>query len=292
MNDSDDASDPLLNGACVDDQLVDDLHNWEYYTENFDCAQGDFDHPPVEESLRGSHSAPTHSQACVGNVNSKTRHIRSRYQVHDNIIHGESEGRASSWPALVPYSGQANAAQPTHQTLEASKPQRRTSTPEAFTECKQDTSDARSSATMDDVDPDDTSPINFSYHDSQPHPSRSDHGCPTNHAAHTNILNQFSMPFVPAAAGVTVPSEVASVAHGQNNITQRPASPLSLLRQQSARLKPLSGYNYFFRDERNNIVSHMRQLGDALPDPVSDFSSGKMEQLLHEHWYVQSATVP
>jgi hypothetical protein len=122
MNDSDDASDPLLNGASVDDQLVDDLHNWEYYTEHFDCAQLYFDHPPEEQGLRGSHSAPTHSQAYVGEESSNARHIGTIYQVRGNIAHGESERCAHSRPALVPYSEEANAVQRFTQTLRRHPP--------------------------------------------------------------------------------------------------------------------------------------------------------------------------
>jgi len=48
-------------------------------------------------------------------------------------------------------------------------------------------------------------------------------------------------------------------------------------------IKPLTAFNYFYRDERNNIVGS----GDAanLPPPMKDFSESKKQQLLHEHWY-------
>jgi hypothetical protein len=72
----------------------------------------------------------------------------------------------------------------------------------------------------------------------------------------------------------------------QTMATRRSGSPLSLLREQTPRCKPLTGYNYFYRDEKNNIVQHLQQPGDPLPDPVCDFSTHKMEQLLHQHWYV------
>jgi hypothetical protein len=78
----------------------------------------------------------------------------------------------------------------------------------------------------------------------------------------------------------------------QSMATYRSASPLSLLRQQTQLCKPLTGYNYFYRDEKNNIVQHLQQHGDPLPDPVCDFSAHKMDELLHQRWYVFSAAAP
>jgi len=62
--------------------------------------------------------------------------------------------------------------------------------------------------------------------------------------------------------------------HPQRTTASQPPLPL---------LKPLSAFNYFYRDERNNIVGS----GDAsnLPPPVNDFSEAKLNMLLHEHWY-------
>jgi hypothetical protein len=51
--------------------------------------------------------------------------------------------------------------------------------------------------------------------------------------------------------------------------------------------KPLKVYNYFYRDERDNIVNGMQNHGDPLPPPVSDFSQSKYEHLLHQRWYVR-----
>lgn len=47
-------------------------------------------------------------------------------------------------------------------------------------------------------------------------------------------------------------------------------------------LKPLTAYNYFFRDERDNIVDNVDST--QLPLPVSDFSPQKQQRLLHQHW--------
>lgn len=50
----------------------------------------------------------------------------------------------------------------------------------------------------------------------------------------------------------------------------------------NAIIKPMNAYNYFFRDERYNII-HWR--GKGLPSPVSDWSAEKQQSLLFEHWY-------
>jgi hypothetical protein len=51
-------------------------------------------------------------------------------------------------------------------------------------------------------------------------------------------------------------------------------------------LKPFTSYNYFYRDERKNIVQNFTKEDDQLPPPVSDFTRTKLDALLHEHWYV------
>jgi len=67
--------------------------------------------------------------------------------------------------------------------------------------------------------------------------------------------------------------------------TQRiaPSQPQQSQQQQPPPIKPLTAFNYFYRDERNNIVSG----GDTtkFPSPVSDFSESKLRQLLHERWH-------
>ena len=50
-------------------------------------------------------------------------------------------------------------------------------------------------------------------------------------------------------------------------------------------LPPLSPYNYFFRDERNNIVSQISNETDPLPPPLSEVSVSKLQNLLHQHWF-------
>jgi hypothetical protein len=51
-------------------------------------------------------------------------------------------------------------------------------------------------------------------------------------------------------------------------------------------LKPLSAYNYFFRDERDNIVFNFTNDNAPLALPVCDFTHTKMHALLYQHWYV------
>ena len=50
-------------------------------------------------------------------------------------------------------------------------------------------------------------------------------------------------------------------------------------------LPPLTSYNYFFRDERDNIVSQIRNDTDPLPSPLSEVSVAKLQDLLSQHWY-------
>lgn len=51
-------------------------------------------------------------------------------------------------------------------------------------------------------------------------------------------------------------------------------------------LRPLSPYNYYYRDERDNIVNNLKQPGDPLPPPISDQSQEKLESLLFQRWFV------
>jgi hypothetical protein len=48
-------------------------------------------------------------------------------------------------------------------------------------------------------------------------------------------------------------------------------------------IKPMTAYNYFFRDERCSIV---QWTGEGLPPPVADWSDDKQRALLCEHWFV------
>jgi hypothetical protein len=51
-------------------------------------------------------------------------------------------------------------------------------------------------------------------------------------------------------------------------------------------LKPLNAYNYFFRDERDNMVRGKYGADGSLPQPIQDWSDEKKRKLLREHWYM------
>jgi hypothetical protein len=63
-------------------------------------------------------------------------------------------------------------------------------------------------------------------------------------------------------------------------------APTTTERMPAIMIKPLTAYNYFYRDERDNIVNGMKHKGDPLPPPLDDFGAEKMETLLYQHWYV------
>jgi hypothetical protein len=51
-------------------------------------------------------------------------------------------------------------------------------------------------------------------------------------------------------------------------------------------LKPLSPYNFYYRDERDNIIQNMQHPEDPLPPPISDQNQEKLESLLFQRWFV------
>jgi hypothetical protein len=58
-------------------------------------------------------------------------------------------------------------------------------------------------------------------------------------------------------------------------------------------LRPLTPYNYYFCDERANILQGLTSTADdvlvsdvAFPAAVADFSFTKMHAFLYEHWYI------
>lgn len=70
------------------------------------------------------------------------------------------------------------------------------------------------------------------------------------------------------------------------NLQNQSVPPYQQMNNNSLLLKPLTPYNYFYRDERDNIVLQISDEHDPLPPPVSDFSIEKMQHLLKQHWYV------
>jgi hypothetical protein len=65
--------------------------------------------------------------------------------------------------------------------------------------------------------------------------------------------------------------------------TEEPVSALAPLKVTKMCI-PLTAYNYFYRNERDNIVRNMKRPGDPLPDPDHDFSQSKQEELLYQRW--------
>lgn len=51
-------------------------------------------------------------------------------------------------------------------------------------------------------------------------------------------------------------------------------------------LRPLTPYNYYYREERDNIIFHISDEYDPLPLPVSNFAERRMKDLLYQRWYV------
>jgi hypothetical protein len=65
-----------------------------------------------------------------------------------------------------------------------------------------------------------------------------------------------------------------------------PLPPCAQFRKKALLLKPLTAYNYYYRDERLNIVSQVSLDTDPIPHPVCNFSAHKLQYLLYERWYV------
>jgi hypothetical protein len=70
------------------------------------------------------------------------------------------------------------------------------------------------------------------------------------------------------------------------SFTQKIVPPYQQQNNVRLLLKPLTPYNYFYRDERENMVHNFTKEGDPLPPPVCDFTPTKMHALLYEHWYI------
>ena len=85
------------------------------------------------------------------------------------------------------------------------------------------------------------------------------------------------------------PPAVLATGNTYQSMTVRPnldnVPPYQQYNNSSLLLKPLTPYNYYYRDERDNIVLQITAENDPLPPPVSDFSLEKMQSLLEQHWY-------
>ena len=93
------------------------------------------------------------------------------------------------------------------------------------------------------------------------------------------------------SANVLAPLETAHMDEQMRlwmNMVGTPSSipPFQLIGDKKLLLHPLTPYNYYYRDERDNIVSHISGENDPLPPSVSDFTLARMQALLHQHWFI------
>jgi hypothetical protein len=49
--------------------------------------------------------------------------------------------------------------------------------------------------------------------------------------------------------------------------------------------RALNAYNYFFRDEKENLMKGVYGPDGSFPQPSEDWSEGKKWKLLLEHWF-------
>jgi hypothetical protein len=107
---------------------------------------------------------------------------------------------------------------------------------------------------------------------------------------HYNSIDEATAPYqndVPYDVNGIEISKAATTANLQHSTHWgSPVPPYLRLEDNSLLLKPLSPYNYFYRDERDSIVLQLSRDSDHLPPPTSDFSPEKMNHLLHQHWYI------
>jgi hypothetical protein len=93
----------------------------------------------------------------------------------------------------------------------------------------------------------------------------------------TGVRTSLRATFARNPSSTTSTSNQSECVALQPNLVAMPAHARNLC-------KPMSAYNYFYRDERLNILNGMKAAGDPLPEPVSDFSQSKLKRLLHERW--------
>jgi hypothetical protein len=70
------------------------------------------------------------------------------------------------------------------------------------------------------------------------------------------------------------------------DLSMQQLPPYEWHRNKKLLLRYLTPYNYYFRDERDNIVGKISNDSDPLPPPTCDFSPSKLKYLLYQHWYV------
>jgi hypothetical protein len=295
-------NDPLLSSDGEEDphDNDDDLCNWEYYTENFDTAEDD-------QASSSSDYRRTHS----GQRNAANRDDALGGTVRvDSVTQVTSSNDDTSFPLhqTRDYYARAAAASTVPNTTPKDETQNMRSlmaTPSSYDSAKTGFSKSDRTANeqyvgtpkngtksvLDSSGDDSLSPLPLLHSQmrcSRNHTQSSTATLPTAPAIFRPIYGDRIVPPLTfaslyehgeAATTLSFTETCASVTHWSD-------SSWSLVRQQTQLCKPLTGYNYFYRDEKDNILQHLQQPGDPLPDPVCDFSAYKMEQLLHQHWYV------
>jgi hypothetical protein len=278
----------------------DDLYNWEYYTENFDTLEEE-KVASSSSSLRthsGLYTAAKYDNALGGSdisVNDVTQAISS-----SDVTFSPSH-QAMDYYARAIAASTVPSMTRTDETQERMLPLRSTATNDFSMSGR--TASEQGLATPKNGH---KSVFDFSGDDSlSPLPLQSTNMRRSPNHYHSSTVTMPTAPaiFRPIYGDLVVPSSTFASLHEHGEaatsfsfaekcikqnptVTHRTDSPLSLVRPQTQLCKPLTGYNYFYRDEKDNILRHLQQPGDPLPDPVCDFSAHKMEQLLHEHWCV------
>jgi hypothetical protein len=290
----------------------DDLHNWLYYTENFDTIEEEGTTASASSNCRprsqsGLRTADTSNQTFGTSVASGDPGVSSSpvtfSPLHQSMDCPYFTRTAATVPSMthtderkpaplnsIPTDNYDNAAA-------MADPRAWQSAPATVSAQYARTPSRRPKSLFDSGD-DSLSPLPLKYTQMRSSPNqhqssiaplpmapvifRIGHGDPLEPPFTYGSLHQ-------QGEAATTVSSTMECFEQQSMATRQLGSQLSLLRPQTPLCKPLTGYNYFYRDEKNSIVQHLAQPGDPLPDPVSDFSAHKMEQLLHQHWYVFSA---
>jgi hypothetical protein len=295
-------NDPLLSSDGEEDppDIDDDLCNWEYYTENFDTLE--------EEKVLSSSSSS--SSSCL-RANSGLRAVAKGDDASggsvDSVTQGSSDvtffksHQTVNWYARSAAAFTVPSTTQTDETFESRPPNDTSVTADFstidYTTNKQGVRTQHGSKSEFDSSVDDSLsllPFKYAHMRCSPHLHQSSTATATLPAAPAIFRRVHGDHLAPPLTFAS-PNEYGQAATNWSfkekcfnqspTVTYRSGSPLLLQRQHTQLCKPLTGYNYFYRDEKDNILRHLQQAGDPLPDPVCDFSAHKMEQLLHQHWY-------
>lgn len=140
------------------------------------------------------------------------------------------------------------------------------------------------------------SPFGLIHHETMPSFDLPLLDLPSSHGNSTSELGQHSAPSIDDSS-----LWLSGTGYGQGTVKPTKSdskSPLPSARKKQSRktqmdstnnnsgpriLRPLTAYNYFFRDERDNIVTWK---AEGLPPPRQDWTDEKRRALLEEHWFV------